>query len=507
MSKVVSLDELAARVAPGTTIAIGGFQASRVPLALLRAIAARGTGDLAAISAPNPLALEVLAAAGCLRSADCGFIGVQYESGFLIPAQLRRAVGSAAVDLRQRDVYETIGELRAAIADDRPVADASLLHVQRADAAGNLGIDDPYADRLIAGGGRIVLATAEELVERVVDPVVRGDRVAAVSIVPTGAAPASCLGYYPRDPQALDGWLLDEEASGPDGTSGAGPASAPEAGSRSEPDSTRNAMSAEARERIDTFLCELARQVRDHEVIVTGLASAVPMMAITLARATHAPKARYINCVGAVNPRIAQPFFSSVEPRLLEACEETIELPDIFDLARDGGVDAMFFGAAQVDRAGNINLSRVGPAHAPRGLLPGPAGSLSMRSFVRRVLISVPRQSRRNLVEDVDAAASSPSERNEETTLITDLATWRLTDVGFQPQSVRQGVTSPELTARTGYEVTEEGQQRTPPPRPEERAALHQLDPQGERFRLFASRAPSRPSSQSATTSSERVVS
>ena len=53
MSKVAGLESLAQKVPSGATIAIGGFQLNRVPIALVNAIAAGEHTNFKAISAPN----------------------------------------------------------------------------------------------------------------------------------------------------------------------------------------------------------------------------------------------------------------------------------------------------------------------------------------------------------------------------------------------------------------------------------------------------------------------
>ncbi len=494
MSTITALEDLAAIVAPGSTVAIGGFQLSRVPVALLRAVAAHGTDRLHAISAPNPLGLDILAAGGCLRSVDCGFIGFQFEAGFHIPPALKRAVAAGEGALRQRDVYETIEDLRAAASAREPLADVVLLHAQCADRFGNLEIKDPYVDHLLAGAGRTVLATAEVLVERLDAPTLTADRVDGVAIVPAGASPAACHGYYARNVGALETYLGLARPAGRHVVAADGQDHEPDVTSARPGDHRADAPRTFAahEEAVDAFLVDLARQVRDGETVVTGLASAVPMLAIALAQRTHAPRARYINCIGAVNPRIDSALPSSVDPKLLVGCEDTIDLPDLFDLARDGGVDSMFFGAGQVDAFGNINLSHIGPAEAPDVRLPGPAGSPSMRSFVRRVLISVPRQSARNLVASVDAATSTPARRNKETVMVTDLATWRLTNDGFAPATLRPGTTPAELSSRTGFAYSAISPTEARPPEEHERAALQDIDPAGRRFRLLPSKTPNR---------------
>jgi len=506
MSKIIDLHALSAAVPPGATIAIGGFQLNRVPVALLKSIVARGLTGLECVSAPNPLALQILAAAGCIRAAECGFVGFQYEDGFVIAPAVRRALATGELRLRQPDVYDTIESLRAAAGNGEPRADFALLHAQRADRHGNLQIDDPYIDVELAHASGAVLATTEVIVDEIEAPTIVAAKVQGIAVVKNGAAPTSCFGYYPRDAAGVRdhvGVTVPEPngpAVGDTGTpvvAGSGSVTAVEATAVA----AREAGTPGAREAIadgreefraaDELLVCMARQVNDGEVIVTGLASAVPMLAIELARRTHAPRLTYINCIGAVNPRIDAVLPTSVEADLRRHCDRIIELPDLFDLARDGGVDAMFFGAGQVDARGNINLSHIGPASNPKVRFAGPAGSPSMRSYVRRVLITVPRQLPRNLVARVDAVTSAAAERNEETVLVTDAAIWHLGLSGFEPASLHEGVTPDDLSGRTGFEFVHGSPSVTAPPSETELAALHSIDAAGLRYRLLAAKTSS----------------
>ncbi len=480
MSKIVDLQTLSAGVPAGATIAVGGFQLNRVPVALLQAIAARGHTDLETVSAPNPLALQILAAAGCIRAAECGFVGFEYEDGFVFAPAVRRALATGALRLRQPDVYDTIQSLRAARDNGEQRADFALLHVQRADRNGNLQIDDPYVDVELAHASGAVLATTEVIVDEIDAPTIPASKVERIAVVKNGATPTSCFGHYPRDVGGVRKHIEVATATTPIPTI---PAKG-EAGTVAE----------EEAHAADELLVYMARQVNDGEVIVTGLASAVPMLAIELARRTHAPGLTYINCVGAVNPSIDAALPTSVEADLRNHCDRTIELPDLFDLARDGGVDAMFFGAGQIDARGNINLSRIGPADNPKVRFAGPAGSPSMRSYVRRVLITVPHQLPRNLVERVDAVTSAPADRNEETIIVTDAAVWSLRPSGFEPSTLHAGVTPRDLSYRTGFEFACESPAATEPPSKSELAALHSIDADGLRYRLLAGKGSSTPS-------------
>src|SRR6185295_6521107 len=176
----------------------------------------------------------------------------------------------------------------------------------------------------------------------------------------------------------------------------------------------------------DRLIVGMARRIQDGDVVVTGLASALPMLAVAVARATHAPRLTYINCVGAVDPEVTTALPTSVDPRLLESASARLVVSDFFDMARRGRIDVMFFGAAQVDAASRMNLSCIGDPLRPKVKLPGPAGSTSIRPFVRKVVVLVPRHAPRVLVERVDFASSVPSDRNQETWIVSDLALLRL---------------------------------------------------------------------------------
>jgi glutaconate CoA-transferase subunit B len=549
MSTICSVAELAAALPSGSSVAIGGFQLNRVPMAMLAEIVRAGIGELRVVSVPNPLALDLLVAHGRVRAAEGGFIGFQYEDGFVMPLSLRRALQEGGIDYRERDVLDTITELRRAAEGAAPGPDFALIHAQAADEAGNLRIDDPHADLLLAAASGSVLATAERIVPRLESPTIAGDRVAALAECPGGAAPTGCVGRYRRDPDALRAYLQAAPADllsilgDARERAGAAPASSPVArprplagGRRAHsraPSDAREAGSARVAaperrpargsiaepgeagggsaghgpgtdpaeepapekrgtEAADLFVVLMARQVRDGDTVVTGLASALPMLAIELARRTHAPRLRYINCVGAVDPRLRTALPVSVDAELLADCAATITLPELFDLAAAGGIDTMFFGAAQIDAGGAINLTRIGRRDAEPVKLPGPAGSPSMRSLVRRALITVPRQSRRTLVAEVDVPTSVPSPTNLETVVITDLAIWALAGGALQPRSLHPGVSGARLAEATGFGFTPAACPTTMPPRQAELNALAGLDPDGLRHRLFDKRSGGR---------------
>jgi glutaconate CoA-transferase, subunit B len=166
-------------------------------------------------------------------------------------------------------------------------------------------------------------------------------------------------------------------------------------------------------------------------------------------------------------------------------------LPDIFDLARQGSIDTMFFGAAQIDAGARLNLTSIGDPRRPKVKLPGPAGSSSVRPLVRRVIVMAPRHTPRTFVERVDFATSAPAPANRETWIVTDLSVLRLHEDGrLRLAALRAGVTSEEVRAATGFPLAGEGTEDpaeesiASPPSPAEREALDRIDPGGTRYRL-----------------------
>jgi glutaconate CoA-transferase subunit A len=494
---IVPLRDAVAPIAAGSLVTLGGFQLNRAPMALLGELVRQGRRELRVVTPPNPLGLDLLVGAGLVAQATFGFIGFQYEDGFVVAPAVKRAIESGALVHRECDVYEIVQGLRAAAmglpflpapggegSDYRrvnggatavdpetgaaiPIApairpDLLLVHAQEADREGNLAITDPYAEALQARAAGRVIATAERLVERIERPAIPGALVERLAIVPGGAFPTSCHGFYPYAAEAIrkGAGAAAEGAADPATPSG---------------DDRRHAA--------DRLVTNLARAIKDGEVVATGVASALPMLAIALARRTHAPRLTYVNCVGAIDPVIDAFRPTSTDVALLDRCGGRVDLPGLFDMAHRGEIDLMYFGAAQVDGGARINLTCIGDYARPRVKLPGPAGSPSMRSFVRRVVIAVPRHSRRSLVERVDFVTAAPGARNRETLVITDRATLALEGDRLRLAGRCAGNGAAGLRRETGFAFDGDGAE-TPEPSPVEMAALQSLDPRGLRARL-----------------------
>jgi glutaconate CoA-transferase, subunit A len=254
MDKRITLTEAAARVSDGATIAVGGNLLHRGPFAFVRELARQGRRELEIVKTAGAYDVDLLAAAGCLRAASCGFVG--FENEFGMAPSYRRAVESGAVEAREHACYTVIQGLRASAfglpfmpaagftGSDLPAArgfkrvadpytgeellaiprlrpDVAVIHVPEADAVGNGRVyGTQFEDALMARAAATVILTAERIVETAElarQPeltLIPSVFVNAVVHAPGGAWPGSCYPLYDYDPAAVSAYLA--AASDPD---------------------------------------------------------------------------------------------------------------------------------------------------------------------------------------------------------------------------------------------------------------------------------------------------
>lgn len=230
----------------------------------------------------------------------------------------------------------------------------------------------------------------------------------------------------------------------------------------------------------ETVVAALAREIEDGMVIATGVASYLAILAIAVARATHAPRLRYLACVGALDPSISRLHGSAEDLAYLEGRSGEVTIPDLFDHARRGRIDMMFFGAAEIDGRGDTNLSAAGSLSRPTYKFPGVAGAATLRRWVRRPILLATRQSRRNLVAEVQVASTRDRERR--TPLMTDLGVFEVGERGAALVARHPWASVEAVEARTGFAFsTIDPLPVTPEPGPDHLAAIRALDADGRR--------------------------
>jgi glutaconate CoA-transferase subunit A len=247
MSKLVGLADAARLVRDGDTIACGGNLLHRGPFALVRELARQGRQALEIVKTAGAYDVDLLAAAGCLRAASCGFVGFENEFG-MAPAY-RQAVETGAVEAREHACYSVIQGLRAAayglpfmpaagfegsalpgargfctVRDPYTGAEMiavpalrpawALIHVPEADADGNARIlGSEFEDVLMSRAAAGVIISAERIVPTAAlahQPEltkVPGFLVSAVVHAPRGGWPGSCYPFYGVDGEAVRAYL------------------------------------------------------------------------------------------------------------------------------------------------------------------------------------------------------------------------------------------------------------------------------------------------------------
>jgi glutaconate CoA-transferase subunit A len=247
MDKRTALMDAVADVPDGATLAVGGNLLHRGPFAFVREIARQGTRNLEIVKTAGAYDVDLLAAAGCLRAASCGFVG--FENEFGLAPSYRRAVEHGTVEAREHACYTVIQALRAAAyglpfmpaagfeGSDLPAArgfkrvadpytgeevlaiprlrpDLAVIHVVEADIRGNGRIyGTQFEDVLMAQAAATVILTAERIVdtaELTRQPeltTIPGFLVHAVVHAPGGAWPGSCFPLYDYDADAVRAYL------------------------------------------------------------------------------------------------------------------------------------------------------------------------------------------------------------------------------------------------------------------------------------------------------------
>jgi glutaconate CoA-transferase, subunit A len=240
--RLMSPDEIAAELRSGMTIGIGGWGSRRKPMALVRAVLRAGINDLTVVSFGGP-DVGLLVAHGRVRRVVCGFVSldsIALEPHFRLGRQQGRieltevdegmihwgllAAAHRLPFLPMRaglgtDVLRVNPELRLVrspyddgedlVAMPALRLDAALVHLNRADAAGNgqyLG-PDPYFDDLFCLAAERAYLSCEQVVPSAAllaggppqSLLINRAMVHGVAHTPNGAHFTSCVPDYGRD--------------------------------------------------------------------------------------------------------------------------------------------------------------------------------------------------------------------------------------------------------------------------------------------------------------------
>ncbi|WP_099867966.1 CoA-transferase subunit beta [Pararhizobium haloflavum] len=224
------------------------------------------------------------------------------------------------------------------------------------------------------------------------------------------------------------------------------------------------------------IVTNLARFIRPNEVTFSGVNSSMPMLACMLAKKSYDFYFTYINVAGGVDPKPTSVPLSSSDPVLAAGSTAIFANEDFYDLCTRGRMDLCFLGAAQIDGAGQTNVSAIGDWHNPKVRLPGGGGGAVMLPTARRSCTWRTEHSPRVLVDRLDFVTASGGMHG----VVTPIAVFIKREGRLTLQSWHPEKSLDEVIARTGFAIDGTDASPTPGPTDEERAALQALDPDGE---------------------------
>jgi glutaconate CoA-transferase subunit B len=246
-----------------------------------------------------------------------------------------------------------------------------------------------------------------------------------------------------------------------------------------------------------------AREIRDGEIVFVGMR--LPLIAFVVAKRTHAPNAVGLFENGVIRATPARELiYTMADPPNILGATQCLSTIDVFSLLQSGRVNLGFLGAAEVDRFGNLNSTRVAAprmpapgAPSPFIRLPGSGGACDIASLAHR-FVALLEHSKRRLPERVSYITSPGNgdgrgwrERvglpwGGPSAVITTKAVLRFGPSAGSPDgeaylsSVHPGCTVEEVLASTGWKLrVADTVTETPPPDAAELAGIREYDKEG----------------------------
>lgn len=228
----------------------------------------------------------------------------------------------------------------------------------------------------------------------------------------------------------------------------------------------------------DIMICAMARLIHNGENVFHGVSSHMPMLAVMLAKALHAPEAVYLNIPGGVDPKPKNlEKYTSAGAELHEQAVAVFPLAEVFDLSMRGRLDVAFLSGIQFDKTGNVNASVIGDYHKPKVRMPGGAGSAVLIPTAKRAIIWRTKHDKRTFVDQVDFITT----RGNIDRIVTPLCVFKYENGELLLDTIHPTSNLQEVIDNTGFEVKYRSIEFTPLPTKEELTILRRIDPKNYR--------------------------
>ncbi len=245
----------------------------------------------------------------------------------------------------------------------------------------------------------------------------------------------------------------------------------------------------------ELMVASAAREIRDGEVVFVGMR--LPLIAFVVAKRTHAPNAVGLFENGVIRSTPApELIYTMADPPNLLGATQCLDMLGVMSLLQSGRVDLGFLGAAEVDKFGNLNSTRVGGGQSTVDgalvRLPGSGGACDIASLAKRFVVLL-EHSKRRLPERV-SYVTSPGygegggwrarvglPRGGPSAVITTKAVLRFGEDGeAQLASVHPGISIDDVVLNTGWKLRAASNVgETVPPSAAELQAIREYDREG----------------------------
>jgi glutaconate CoA-transferase subunit B len=210
----------------------------------------------------------------------------------------------------------------------------------------------------------------------------------------------------------------------------------------------------------------MAREVRNDDVMIVGVATPMVWAAFTLAKVTHAPDAIYHYIMGntfVVEPRQVSLLYLEMNTARAYRFQDSVECT-LESLPSDKLTTIEFFRPAQIDQYGNTNNICIGDWNKPKIRLPGAAGILDFSMFYARgSFLYTPRHDKRTFVKKLDFISGVGFPNGEDSIcggsgpqcVITNLAYLDFDDNSkrMRIRSIHPGVDRETVKESTGFDL------------------------------------------------------
>src|SRR5882762_7620439 len=233
-----------------------------------------------------------------------------------------------------------------------------------------------------------------------------------------------------------------------------------------------------------------AREIRDGEVVFVGMR--LPLIAFVVAKKTHAPNAVGLFENGVIRSTPSpELIYTMADPPNIRGATQCLDMMSVMSFLQAGRVHLGFLGAAEADKHGNLNSTRVS---GKNGLvrLPGSGGACDIASMAHR-FVALLEHAKHRLPERVNYITSPGNgegvgwrkrvglPRGGPSAVITTKCVLRFGDDSEAfVSTIHPGVTVDDVLNNTGWKLKVSADvHATPEPNLEELKAIREYDTKG----------------------------